>query len=108
MRPLPEIYLVALLTSVIYGCGEDNKEVMDEMIESNPNEINCNADFGSPEQSLYVLPYPVGRTFQNEQTFCPPNPSWGHHNWFAYDFNTQIGDTIVAARSGKVILSLLL
>lgn len=65
-------------------------------------EIICDQDFGDPSQSKYILPYQVGKSVQVEQTYCPPNPAWGHHNWFAYDFSTQIGDTIVAIRDGQV------
>lgn len=67
-------------------------------------EIDCDAEFGDPDSSLYVLPFPVGKTYTLFQGYCPPNPAWGHHNWFAFDFDLAIGDTIIAARAGVVSL----
>ena len=65
-------------------------------------EIICDTNFGNPETSKYVLPFEVGKTFKVNQTYCPPNPAWGHTNWFAYDFQTPIGTNVVAMRAGKV------
>lgn len=66
-------------------------------------EIVCNVDFGPPCASLYVLPFSVDRTFKILGSNCAP--AGGHVNWFAYDFNTQFGDTIIASRAGLVIFS---
>ena len=63
-------------------------------------EIICDSDFGNPDSSLYVLPYSVGKTFTVSQSYC--HPFGGHKDTFAYDFNTAIGDTIVASRAGIV------
>lgn len=68
-------------------------------------EIICDQPFGDPAESLYTLPYQVGTTYRLEQGYCPPNPTWGHHDWFAYDFDTAIGDTIVASREGTVLFT---
>lgn len=65
-------------------------------------EIVCETDFGDPSQSLYVLPFEVGKRFQCNQSYCPPDPRWGHHNWFAVDFEMPIGTRIVATRGGLV------
>lgn len=65
-------------------------------------EIDCDAEFADPDASPYVLPFPVGKTYTLFQGYCPPNPTWGHHNWFAFDFDLSIGDTITAARAGVV------
>lgn len=65
-------------------------------------EIDCDEQFGNPDESPYILPFPPGRTYTLFQGYCPPNPNWGHHNWFAFDFDLAIGDTIVAARGGVV------
>jgi murein DD-endopeptidase MepM/ murein hydrolase activator NlpD len=48
------------------------------------------------------LPFAVGRSYLLFQGYCPPDPSWGHHGWLAYDFDLAIGDTIVASRAGTV------
>ncbi|NNF03701.1 MAG: peptidoglycan DD-metalloendopeptidase family protein [Rhodothermales bacterium] len=66
-------------------------------------EIVCDQDFGDPSQSAYVLPYRVGATYDLSQGYCPPNPAWGHHDWFAYDFDMAIGDTVLASRGGEVL-----
>ncbi|MCE7994273.1 MAG: peptidoglycan DD-metalloendopeptidase family protein [Roseivirga sp.] len=66
-------------------------------------EILCNAAFGDPASSEYVLPYEVGESFKLSQSYCPSNPNWGHHNWFAYDFDMPIGTPLLASRSGRVI-----
>ena len=65
-------------------------------------EIVCNQEFGSPDSSAYRLPFSVGRSYRVIQSYCPANPAWGHHNWFAYDFDMAIGDTVLASRSGTV------
>ena len=68
-------------------------------------EIICETDFGDPAASLYILPFPAGKTITLSQSYCPANPAWGHNNWFAYDFDTAIGDTIVAMRGGTVLFT---
>lgn len=68
-------------------------------------EIVCDQDFGDPAQSQYVLPFRAGETYRVNQTYCPPNPAWGHHNWFAYDFEMPIGTPVVAGRDGTVIFT---
>ncbi len=65
-------------------------------------EILCESEVGDPAQSPYILPFEVGKRFQCNQSYCPPNPQWGHHNWFALDFEMPIGTKIIAARSGQV------
>ncbi|MEE8148827.1 MAG: M23 family metallopeptidase, partial [candidate division Zixibacteria bacterium] len=60
-------------------------------------------DFGPPCISLYILPFQVGNTFGILGSYCAP--VGGHVNWFAYDFDTQMGDTIIASRAGTVIVS---
>jgi hypothetical protein len=58
------------------------------------------ASFGDPQNSDYILPYPVGASYPVYQSYC-----WqtgGHRNQLAYDFTIPIGDTIVAARGGIV------
>ncbi len=59
--------------------------------------------FTPPAQSPYSLPYAVGSTFTMFQGNCPPNPAWGHHGKYAYDFQMQIGTPLHAMRDGTVI-----
>lgn len=75
----------------------------DFQVAVNLGEIICQQDFGSAATSPYDLPYRVGRSYQVIQTYCPPNPTWGHHNWFAYDFDMATGDTVLATRGGTVL-----
>lgn len=67
------------------------------------SEIDCGRSFGDPDSSEYVLPFPPGRSYEINQGYCPPNPAWGHHRWFAYDFRMPVGDTVVASRAGQVL-----
>ena len=66
-------------------------------------EINCDTLYTDPALSEYVLPYAPGKTYTVTQSNCFPNG--GHNLTFAYDFNTLIGDTILACRSGYVVNS---
>lgn len=66
-------------------------------------EIICETEFGDHSSSSYVLPFPTGNTFLLNQGYCPTNPLWGHHNWFAYDFEMPIGESVIAMKSGQVI-----
>lgn len=58
------------------------------------------AIFGDPQDSDYILPYPVGASYSIYQSYC--NPTGGHRNQLAYDFSIPIGDTVAAARGGVV------
>lgn len=64
-------------------------------------QVNCDTVLPPPSASAYVLPFPIGETYKVIQGNCPD--IGGHANTFAYDFNTQTGDTIVACRAGQVI-----
>lgn len=57
----------------------------------------------TPDDSLYVLPYPKGKRYKIMQSF---GGSFSHNlesSYYAIDFAMPIGDTITAARNGKVI-----
>lgn len=64
--------------------------------------VDCTQDFGDPTASEFVLPFAERRTYRIIQGYCPPDPTWGHHGWFAYDFDLPNGDTILASRAGRV------
>lgn len=68
--------------------------------ENSYSQVNCDTIIPPPSQSNYILPYPVGKTYCITQSYCS---NGGHANLFAYDFNTQLGDTITACRSGLVV-----
>ena len=56
--------------------------------------------FGDPQNSPYILPFPVGESYRLNNSYCVP--TGGHREQQAYDFLIPIGDTIVAARAGVV------
>jgi hypothetical protein len=55
-----------------------------------------------PDQSPYVLPYPVGETYALHQGNCTLG---GHHGpyRYSYDFLLPVGATVTAARAGVVV-----
>ena len=91
-------FLLNLLATNLADSGE-------KIIGSSPE---CKiADYSSPESSEYILPFEVGEDFTVSQGNCGgithvvrPN---GADIRYAYDFDLQIGDKIVASRAGKVI-----
>lgn len=59
------------------------------------------AVFGEPAESLYVLPYPVGETYEVLQSYCTEAPR-SHNTLLAYDFTMPMDAEVVAARAGQV------
>ena len=96
------IAMIAVVTQLMFLMACSNSDDDDDEPQVS-TEIDCNVDFGDPASSNYILPFSPGKEYPLSQTYCPPNPAWGHHNWFAYDFDMNIGDTIIAARAGTVI-----
>jgi murein DD-endopeptidase MepM/ murein hydrolase activator NlpD len=86
------------------GCGDFSDCVIDaEVTMEKLYDSQCfeRAYFEmNPANSDYVLPYPTGKAYRLSQTYC--GPTSGHHNQLAFDFLMQIGDEVVAARSGVV------
>ncbi|MGW8319560.1 MAG: M23 family metallopeptidase [Candidatus Promineifilaceae bacterium] len=58
------------------------------------------AVFGDPAESPYLLPYPTGRVYWLNQSYCHANG--GHKDQMAYDFLLAVGDAVTAARAGTV------
>ncbi len=58
------------------------------------------AVFGDPEDSDYLLPFPVGSGFTMFQGYCRDDTS--HEDQVAYDFLMPIGSQVTAARAGIV------
>lgn len=81
---------------VIAACGGSAAGLVPEATE------DCEESFGDPSTSAYLLPWRVGRTYEVIQSYCPSNPDWGHHGWYAYDFDLATGDTVLASRAGRV------
>lgn len=90
-------WLAAIMLSVMASCGGSPES------PQAPAATTCidRAVFGDPEQSPYVLPYPVGTAYNVLQSYCTPNES--HSNQLAYDFEMAIGTSVTAARGGIVV-----
>jgi murein DD-endopeptidase MepM/ murein hydrolase activator NlpD len=67
-----------------------------------PDFVDC-AVFAEPQNSLYVLPYAVGRTNRVSRTFDHYLPANGGVGLYAIDFPMPIGTPIHAARAGVVV-----
>lgn len=80
------------------GTGERRQTFVVDVVAG---EIFCEQDFGDPQNSPYILPWKSGQEYELQQGNC--NPSGGHVNWFAYDFDLATGDTIIASRAGTVV-----
>lgn len=63
---------------------------------------SCDLAYPPAEGSPYALPFPPGTEYPMIQGACPPNPAWGHHGSYAWDFEMEIGTPVVAARGGLV------
>jgi murein DD-endopeptidase MepM/ murein hydrolase activator NlpD len=104
---ISETEIVGTLTTEVYINHVYSNNNPEGMIASSftmvkLEETTCydRAIFGDPEESEYILPFPVGSAYPIYQSYC-----WcagGHRNQLAYDFTIPIGDTIVAARDGVV------
>jgi murein DD-endopeptidase MepM/ murein hydrolase activator NlpD len=68
-----------------------------------PQVASClvGVKFGEPADSPYVLPYPVGESYEVFQTYCGP-VSHGRDGQMAIDFLMPVGSAIVASRDGIV------
>jgi murein DD-endopeptidase MepM/ murein hydrolase activator NlpD len=90
--------------ALMSGCASDGATGPDDD-PAGRDEIDCAQQFPDPATSPYTLPFGEGRTYAVIQGYCPANPAWGHHNWFAYDFDFAIGDTVLASRAGHVLFA---
>jgi hypothetical protein len=57
-------------------------------------------EFGDPSESKFILPWPVGKSYRLNNSYCIP--TGGHRLQQAYDFLIPIGDPIIASRAGVV------
>ena len=85
------------------GCsGFDDCTINSDFVMKKMEDSPClgRANFGDPQNSNYILPYPVGASYPVYQSYC-----WstgGHRNQLAYDFTMPIGDTVIASHEGIV------
>ena len=85
---------------VLFSCSKDNEACADSELD-----LNCgNVIYPKQKKSPYVLPWGIGKTYNVSQGNCSDRShSEGSYNQFGYYFNMQIGNEIVAIRSGVVI-----
>jgi murein DD-endopeptidase MepM/ murein hydrolase activator NlpD len=71
---------------------------------TDPGEQELCAGYPAWATSAYVLPYPVGASYNVIQGNCSP-PGNGHRgaNRYAYDFGMTVGTPIAASRDGIVV-----
>jgi len=79
--------LIAAAASAFIATACSSDDGPAEPVVADSREIDCTLDFGDPLASLYDLPFRTGRSYRLIQGHCPSNPAWGHHNWFAWDFD---------------------
>ena len=67
--------------------------------------VGCDGQvYPNRETADYVLPFPVGDGYRMNLGNCSRSYHGpGQADRYAYDFNTQIGDTITASRAGVVV-----
>lgn len=94
--------LACLALSAIACGGETITDTAGPRSGGSSDLVDCSQDFGDPATSRFVLPYREGHSYKIIQGYCPPNPTWGHHGWFAYDFGFPNQDTVFASREGRV------
>lgn len=86
------------------------KIVKDTSDFSGRDYSNFSGQYGDPNSKpnldyLYTLPWKKGKKYKIIQGFNGKFSHRGKHSKYAYDFSTQVGDTILAARDGVVIFT---
>lgn len=98
--------IATLLAVAACGGGGGGNSQANPQVPPPPAASACvTREFTPPSQSPYSLPYAVGSTFTMFQGNCPPNPTWGHHGKYAYDFQMPIGTPVHAMRDGTVFFT---
>ena len=94
---------VFLCLMSLFACRNNPSAPNPTPVQSTRQQCLERAVFGSPEESNYILPYPVGASYPLLQTYCGPQ-NHGNDNQLAYDFTIPLGDPVIAARAGMVRL----
>ena len=84
---------ILLVIIIFSSCGAGLNEV------SHIGECDGYLEWSTSD---YVLPYPSGDSHKVTQSNCSPVSHFGSHQ-YAYDFEMNIGDSVVATRDGSVI-----
>jgi murein DD-endopeptidase MepM/ murein hydrolase activator NlpD len=92
--PLATLPLVVLGIAVFAVC-------LPESADPEKRHYACRAQETNWENSPYVLPYPIGKSYRVNQGNCSGH---GHNNFWnhGYDFAMDIGTPVSAAREGQV------
>jgi hypothetical protein len=100
MTRLTALLLTAPLLAAVAACSSE--PATPELIDL---DIGCpSATYPSWETSPYVLPYPVGETYQVDLSHCSGSyHSQGLPDAFAIDFAMNVGTHITASRAGTVV-----
>ncbi len=90
---------IAVMLLMMWGCGSGDGRSVPPITTVVP-PCNGRANFGSPDQSDYILPFPIGESSEVLQAYC----TFGsHRNQLAYDFIRPFGSDVVAVRYGEVM-----
>ena len=101
--------LCILLIPTILFCSdkkdfETGQTIMNLEPPTNFENVGCpNTNYPNWENSPYVLPFPVGKTYKVNLSHCSGSyHSPGQPDQFAIDFAMNIGELVTAARAGVV------
>lgn len=95
------ITILACLISFPFSCSKTSQP---SEIGEGPVATGCpDTNYPDWQTSDYVLPYPVGKTYQVDLSTCSGSfHSKGTPDQYAIDFNMPIGTLITASRAGRV------
>lgn len=98
--------LITLVFITLVACSSRREPVVEAPRVPFDFELTLCADAEYPEwsNSLYVLPYPVGKRYSVGLSNCGGSfHGEGEPDQFAVDFDIQIGTLVTAARNGLVV-----
>jgi hypothetical protein len=94
----PRLPVALLLTAAACSSGPATPDLTDP-------DVGCaSTSYPAWEASPYVLPYPVGESYQVDLSHCSGSyHSWGLPDAFAIDFAMNVGTHVTASRAGNVV-----
>lgn len=100
--------LSTALLLLLLNCSGNDEDSGSDNTQNPANQstsVGCSGVTYQPwHESDYVLPYPVGRTYQVHLSQCSSSyHSQGQPDQFAVDFGMAIGTLITASRGGLVV-----
>lgn len=105
MRYLLFTFFITILLFTCSGKDDDTAITNNQLPAGQNSTISCPGAVYPPwRSSSYVLPYPVGETYQVHLSHCSGSyHSDGRPDKFAVDFAMDIGTLITASRDGVVV-----